>query len=46
LWRGKWENGLKAKMGYSGDSGGRGGGAFLAKILVFKWAEGQFSETG
>eukprot|EP00978_Attheya_sp_CCMP212_P045150 scaffold335138_cov65-Attheya_sp.AAC.1 len=33
-WCGKWENGLNARMGYSGDSGG--GGDFLARILVNK----------
>eukprot|EP00978_Attheya_sp_CCMP212_P013462 scaffold33837_cov65-Attheya_sp.AAC.1 len=33
-WRGKWENGLNARMGYSGGSGG--GGDFLARILVHK----------
>eukprot|EP00978_Attheya_sp_CCMP212_P012096 scaffold30052_cov48-Attheya_sp.AAC.2 len=35
-----WENGLNARMGYSGDSGGGGGGDFLARILVYKGKEG------
>eukprot|EP00978_Attheya_sp_CCMP212_P040685 scaffold224936_cov53-Attheya_sp.AAC.1 len=43
-WRGKWENGLNARMGYSGGSGG--GGDFLARILVHKKGEGRLSETG
>ena len=30
MWRGKWENGLKARMGYSGDSGGGGGGVYTS----------------
>jgi hypothetical protein len=39
LWHGKWENGLNARMGYSGDSDGGGGGGFLARILVYKGEE-------
>eukprot|EP00978_Attheya_sp_CCMP212_P015721 scaffold40658_cov47-Attheya_sp.AAC.1 len=42
-WCGKWENGLNARMGCSGDSGG---GAFLARILVYKGKEGRLSKTG
>eukprot|EP00978_Attheya_sp_CCMP212_P014492 scaffold36966_cov81-Attheya_sp.AAC.1 len=34
---------LKARMGYSGYSGG---GAFLSRILVYEGEEGQLSETG
>eukprot|EP00978_Attheya_sp_CCMP212_P018606 scaffold51211_cov57-Attheya_sp.AAC.3 len=42
---GKWENGLNARMGYSGDSGG-GDGDFFARIFVYKGEEGRLSETG
>jgi hypothetical protein len=47
LWRGKkWENGLKARIGYSGDTSGGGGGDFLARILMYNGEEGRLSETG
>jgi hypothetical protein len=34
------------RLGYSGDSGGGGGGDFLARISVYKGEEGRLSEIG
>eukprot|EP00978_Attheya_sp_CCMP212_P011858 scaffold29456_cov59-Attheya_sp.AAC.1 len=43
LWCSKCENRMKARLGYSGDSGG---GDFLARLLIYKGEEGRLSETG